>query len=126
MHRARIIRKSLGGGMRQVGVLAAAGLISLDTMTRRLDEDHCNARILAESLARIPGLTIDLESVQTNIVRFQLNGGKLASGLVAGLKKRGILVSSTGPDAIRLVTHHDVDRAQCEKAAAQIAEELSQ
>ena len=54
--------------MRQVGVLAAAGLVSLDTMTRRLDEDHCNARILAESLARIPGLTIDLESVQTNIV----------------------------------------------------------
>ncbi len=126
MQRARIIRKSLGGGMRQVGVLAAAGLISLDTMTNRLDEDHRNARLLAESLAKVPGLTVDLESVQTNIVRFQLKDGKLASDLVAGLKRRGILVTSTGPDAIRLVTHHDVDRAQCEQAAAQIAEELSQ
>jgi threonine aldolase len=126
MQRARIIRKSLGGGMRQVGVLAAAGLVSLDTMTRRLDDDHRNARILAESLAQIPSLAVDLESVQTNIVRFQLEGGKLASELVAGLKRRGILVGSTGPDAIRLVTHHDVDRAQCEQAAAQIAEELSQ
>jgi threonine aldolase len=125
MHRARIIRKSLGGGMRQVGVVAAAGLISLDTMTGRLGEDHRNARVLAESLAEIPGLTIDLESVQTNIVRFHLKGGKLASELVAGLRRRGILVSSTGPDAIRLVTHHDVDRAQCEQAAVQIAEELS-
>lgn len=126
MHRARVIRKSLGGGMRQVGVLAAAGLVSLDTMTTRLEQDHRNARLLAESLARIPGCTVDLESVQTNIVRFQLNAGKGASDLVARLKRRGILVGSTGPDAIRLVTHHDVDRAQCEQAAAQIAEELSQ
>jgi threonine aldolase len=112
--------------MRQVGVLAAAGRISLDTMTKRLDEDHRNARILAESLARIPGLAVDLESVQTNIVRFQLQAGQGAPDLVARLKQRGILVGSTGPDAIRLVTHHDVDRVQCEKAAAQIAEELSQ
>ena len=67
-----------------------------------------------------------MESVQTNIVRFQMKGGKVAAELVAGLKRRGILVSSTGPDAIRLVTHHDVDRAQCERAAAQIAEELAQ
>jgi threonine aldolase len=95
-------------------------------MTKRLKEDHRNARILAESLAGIPGLTVDLESVQTNIVRFQLNGGNRASDLVARLKRRDILVGSTGPDAIRLVTHHDVDRVQCEQAAAQIAEELSQ
>ena len=126
MHRARIIRKSLGGGMRQVGVLAAAGLTALETMTTRLEEDHRNARLLAESLARIPGLTVDLESVQTNIVRFQLAAGKGAPEFVAKLKRRGILAGSTGPDAIRLVTHHDVDRSQCELAAAQIAEELSQ
>jgi threonine aldolase len=126
MHQARIIRKSLGGGMRQVGVLAAAGLVSLDTMTARLDEDHRNARLLAESIAGIPGLTVDLESVQTNIVRFQLNSGHGASDAVARLKRRGILVGSTGVDSIRLVTHHDVDRAQCEKAAAQIKEEFSQ
>jgi threonine aldolase len=126
MHRARIIRKSLGGGMRQVGVLAAAGLVSLDTMTTRLEEDHRNARMLAESLGEVPGLAIDLESVQTNIVRFHLTAGTTASELVARLKRRGILVGSTGPHAIRLVTHHDVDRVQCERAAAQIEEELSQ
>jgi threonine aldolase len=126
MHRARIIRKSLGGGMRQVGVLAAAGLVSLDTMTTRLEEDHRNARMLAESLGEVPGLAIDLEGVQTNIVRFHLTAGTTASELVARLKRRGILVGSTGPYAIRLVTHHDVDRVQCERAAAQIAEELSQ
>jgi threonine aldolase len=125
MRYARIVRKALGGGMRQVGVLAAAGLVSLETMTDRLEDDHRNARLLAESLARIPQVTIDLESVQTNIVRFQLNSGTSASELVARLKRRGILVGNTGPDAIRLVTHHDVDRAQCEQAAAQIAAELS-
>ena len=126
MHRARIIRKSLGGGMRQVGVLAAAGLVSLDSMTTRLEEDHHNARILADSLAEIPGLTIDMESVQTNIVRLHLPAGMAAPDLAARLKRRGILVGSTGPDAIRMVTHHDVDRAQCERAAAQIAEEILQ
>jgi threonine aldolase len=125
MRCARIVRKALGGGMRQVGVLAAAGLIALDTMTDRLEEDHRNARLLAESLARIPEVTIDLESVQTNIVRFQLSAGKGAPELVARLKRRGILVGNTGPDAIRLVTHHDVDRTQCEQAVAQIAAELS-
>ncbi len=126
IQRARIIRKTLGGGMRQVGVLAAAGLVALETMTTRLAEDHRNARLLAETLAGIPGVAIDLAGVQTNIVRFQLRAGKGAPELVAGLKRRGILAGSTGPDSIRLVTHHDVDRASCEYAAAQIVEEFAQ
>jgi threonine aldolase len=126
MRRARVIRKSLGGGMRQVGVLAAAGLISLETMTTRLEEDHANARLLAESLAQVPGIVIDLETVQTNIVRLRLTAGQGAPELVARLKRRGILVGNTGPDSIRLVTHHDVDRTQCEQATAQIAAELQQ
>ncbi|HZC42645.1 MAG TPA: low specificity L-threonine aldolase, partial [Acidobacteriaceae bacterium] len=71
-------------------------------------------------------LTIDMESVQTNIVRLHLPAGMAAPDLAARLKRRGILVGSTGPDAIRMVTHHAVDRAQCERAAAQIAEELLQ
>lgn len=122
---ARIFRKALGGGMRQVGVLAAAGLVALDTMTERLAEDHGNARLLAESLATVKGVSIDLAGVQTNIVIFKLTGGKIALDVVAGLKRRGILCGNIGPDAVRLVTHHDVNRSQCQQAASQIADELS-
>lgn len=110
--------------MRQAGILAAAGLVALDTMTARLADDHANARLLAESLAQAPGVSIDLDGVQTNIVIFRLTGGKSAPKLVAGLKRRGVLAANFGPHAIRLVTHHDVDRAQCQDAAARIGEEL--
>ena len=122
---ARIFRKALGGGMRQVGVLAAAGLVALDTMTERLAEDHANARLLAESLATVKGVSIDQTGVQTNIVIFKLTGGKIALDVVAGLKRRGILCGNIGPDAVRLVTHRDVSRSQCQQAASQIADELS-
>ncbi len=124
--RARIFRKALGGGMRQVGILAAAGLVALDTMTERLTEDHANARLLAESLAETRGITVDPARVQTNIVIFHLSNGKSAPELVTRLKRRGVLAGNVGPHAIRLVTHHDVDRSQCEIAARTIAEELSQ
>ena len=123
--RARVFRKALGGGMRQAGILAAAGLVSLDTMTERLAEDQANARLLAESLAKIPGVSIDLENVQTNIIRFHLTEKVSAAKIVAGLKRRGILAGDFGPHAIRLVTHHDVSRAQCEEAAERIREELA-
>ncbi|HEX4022933.1 MAG TPA: GntG family PLP-dependent aldolase [Acidobacteriaceae bacterium] len=123
--RARIFRKALGGGMRQVGVLAAAGLVALDTMTARLAEDHANARLLAESLADLPGMAVDLASVQTNIIIFQLRNGNGALSLVDALKQRGVLASALGPDSIRLVTHHDVDRAACRQAAAILAELLT-
>lgn len=125
IERARVFRKALGGGMRQVGVLAAAGLIALESMTKRLAEDHANARLLAESLVDVSGVTVDLAAVQTNIVIFKLSGGKNAPDFVAALKRRGVLAGNVGPDAVRLVTHHDVARAQCQRAAAQIAEELS-
>ena len=123
--RARVFRKALGGGMRQVGILAAAGLVALNTMTERLTEDHANARLLAESLARTPGISIDPARVQTNIVIFRLTGGGSAPDIVAGLKRRGLLAGNVGPHAIRLVTHRDVDRSQCECAARIIAQELS-
>jgi threonine aldolase len=124
MERARIYRKALGGGMRQAGILAAAGLIALERGLGRLHEDHANARLLAESLSRMEGVAIDVESVETNIVIFRLTGERSAAELVARLKARGILASAFGPDAIRLVTHLDVDRAACVTAAEALREEI--
>jgi threonine aldolase len=124
MERARIYRKALGGGMRQAGVLAAAGLIALERGPGRLHEDHANARLLAEALSRIEGVAIDAESVETNIVIFRLTGRLGAVELVERLKARGILASAFGPDAIRLVTHLDVDRAACVTAAEALKEEI--
>jgi threonine aldolase len=120
--RARLFRKALGGGMRQAGVLAAAGLIALEQGPKRLHEDHANARLLAETLAEIPGVSIDPESVETNIVIFSLDGTRRPAELVARLKERGILISALGHNLIRLVTHLDVDRAACVTAADAIAE----
>ena len=124
MERARIYRKALGGGMRQAGILAAAGLIALEEMPARLHEDHANARLLAETLSHIEGVAIDLDAVESNIVVFQLTGGMTAAELVARLKARGILASTVGPQAIRLVTHHDVGRAACVRAAEALTEEI--
>ncbi len=124
MKRARTFRKALGGGMRQAGILAAAGLIALEQMPARLHEDHANARLLAEALAHIEGVIIDLEAVETNIVVFRLAEGASAAEVVARLKVRGILASAVGPDAIRLVTHHDVDRAACIAATEAMTEEI--
>ena len=103
--RARKYRKMLGGGMRQAGVLAAPGLIALDSMRLRLAEDHDNARKLAEGLARL-GAGVDLDSVQTNIIRFQVPIA--ADDFVRRLADRGVLANTTGPDTIRFVTHFDV------------------
>ncbi|GGA60546.1 threonine aldolase [Edaphobacter acidisoli] len=122
IERARIFRKALGGGMRQAGVLAAAGLIALNEMPKRLHEDHANARLLAEAVAGLPGVEIDLECVQTNIVIFSLCDGD-AGAFVAALKQRGVLASAIGPHAVRFVTHYDVSREACERAAG-IASEL--
>jgi threonine aldolase len=121
--RARLVRKALGGGMRQVGVLAAAGLIALEKMPARLGEDHANARWLAEKLAQVPGLRVDLKKVQTNIVIFELDE-KLGTGaeLSRRLAERGVLANpATTVQSLRLVTHMDVDRAGCERAVREIA-----
>ena len=116
--RARIYRKALGGGMRQAGVLAAAGLIALEEMTVRLVEDHANARFLAETIAKCSGVEIDLAAVQTNIVIFALRNQGDAPALVAKLKEKGILSSAIGPHHVRLVTHYDVTREDCDVCAS--------
>jgi threonine aldolase len=121
--KARVFRKALGGGMRQAGVLAAAGLIALEEGPKRLAEDHANARLLAEAVAEVPGVEIDLTDVETNIVIFKLTGGD-AAGFVAELKRKGVIASAIGPDAVRFVTHCDVSREDCVKAASLAVEVL--
>lgn len=117
MDRARIIRKGLGGGMRQAGILAAAGLIALEEGPQRLHEDHANARLLAERLAEAPQFEIDPDAVQTNIVIFRVLGRGDAAGFVGKLKARGILAGTVGRNKVRFVTHRDVSRTACEEAA---------
>jgi threonine aldolase len=113
----RLLRKRLGGGMRQAGVLAAAGLISLEKMPERLDEDHANARYLALELAGMRGISIDPSCVQTNILIVDVAGTGLSPATVsAELKTRGVLANAATSTAIRMVTHYDVSRADCERA----------
>jgi len=121
---ARLFRKALGGGMRQAGVLAAAGLVALEEGPKRLKEDHANARLLAEALSHMENVAIDLDSVETNIVIFRVTGGLKAADLTARLKARGILATAFTHDSVRLVTHLDVDRGACVSAADAIAEEI--
>jgi threonine aldolase len=122
---ARIHRKALGGGMRQAGILAAAGLIALHEMPKRLGKDHANARLLAEAVAAHPKVAeIDLDAVQTNIVIFKLRNEGDAAGFTAALKQKGVLVSAIGPHAVRFVTHYDVDHAACKQAASLVSDEL--
>jgi threonine aldolase len=105
---ARIWRKRLGGGMRQIGILAAAGLIALEEGPKRLHEDHKNARILAEGLARLPGISIEVDRVVTNIVIFDIAGtGKPSTEIVEQLKEQDILAVGFG-NLIRMVTHLDI------------------
>jgi threonine aldolase len=124
--RARGYRKRLGGGMRQAGVLAAAGLIALEEMPHRLGEDHANARFLAGELAKLPGIQIDPARVQTNIVIFDVTGTGLATtDLTVALKPRGVLMNGINPRQMRAVTHFDVSRQQCASAIGAISEVLS-
>jgi threonine aldolase len=109
IERARRCRKMLGGGMRQVGYLAAAGIYALEHHVERVAEDHANARRLAEGLAEIPALEIDPGQVVTNLVYFRFKAGpQKAQEVVAELKARGILIVLLGPDRARAVTHLDV------------------
>ena len=129
IEQARVHRKALGGGMRQAVFWRRRDLIALHEMPKRLDEDHANARLLAEAVAAHPkAAEIDLEAVQTNIVIFKLRGktqnGGDAAAFTAALKQKGVLVSAIGPHSVRFVTHYDVDRAACEKAAAIVSEQL--
>ena len=117
--RARQVRRMVGGGMRQAGVIAAAGVVALERMIERLSEDHENARLLAAELATLPGIGLDPASVQTNIVAFDLDGWE-PPDFLAALKDVGVLAVPFGPHRIRMVTHNDVSREDVEAALERI------
>jgi threonine aldolase len=131
MEQGRLYRKRLGGGMRQAGVLAAAGLIALEQMPARLGEDHANAKLLAQGLAALPGVSIDPAKVVTNIVIFDIGTHvNRASALepdafVAAARDRGVLLSGVGGTRMRMVTHLDVSREDCERALKALASILA-
>ena len=125
IERCRSIRKMLGGGMRQAGVLAAAGLIALEKGPKRLQIDHDNAKVLATQLATIPGITLNAAKVQTNIVIFDLKkSGWSSSDFLQAIAKRNVLAVPVDSEKVRMVTHLDVDRNDVEKAAAVVREVL--
>jgi len=121
--RARRVRKMLGGGMRQVGAVAAAGIVALETMIDRLAEDHAHARYLAERLAELPGVEIDPAAVETNIVVFTLREGT-ADEFLPRLAQAGVLATNFGPRRIRLVTHYGIERRHIDAAVARLARVL--
>jgi threonine aldolase len=123
IERCRVIRKTLGGGMRQVGVLAAAGLVALEEGPKLLPMDHENAQLLAQGLAEIPGIQIDPKTVQTNIVIFDVGRARFgASQFVEKLTQRKVLTGAVDATRVRVVTHRDVSRADCEQAVRVIGE----
>lgn len=126
IEKAHIGRKLLGGGMRQIGILAAAGLIALEETPKILHRDHENARYLANGLAKIKGVAIDPKKVATNIVIFDVRAtGRTADDICSDLGKHQILCGSSDKYAIRMVTHYDVDRAGIDRALAATSEVIS-
>ncbi|HLY63630.1 MAG TPA: GntG family PLP-dependent aldolase [Terriglobia bacterium] len=122
---AHTMRKMLGGGMRQAGVLAAAGLIALEETPQRLHVDHENARFIAHALAEIPGIAINPAKVVSNILFFDVTETGLTSfELSKRLAAQNILANGLSPESMRMVTHFDVDRAGCERAIRVLAEVL--
>lgn len=123
IEKAHVHRKMLGGGMRQAGVLAAAGLIALEETPKILHRDHENAKYLAERLATVPGISIDPAKVVTNILIFDVQQtGKTGATISEELKKRGVLANATDKFLVRMVTHYDVDRAGIDRAIAAMNE----
>ena len=106
---ARGIRKGLGGGMRQAGIIAAAGIVALETMVNRLQEDHTNARLLADGIADLSGIILDPESIKTNIIYFDMDDAAMESAdFLAALSTKGIQFFDTGPRRFRMVTHYGI------------------
>jgi threonine aldolase len=123
---ARRNRKLLGGGMRQAGIIAAPGIVALDKMIARLSEDHDNARRLAEGIAEIPGLSIDLSMVKTNIIYFDvMNEGITAEQVRIELEKKGVKALLTGPARFRMVTHYGIDVEDVDKTIAALKEVMT-
>jgi threonine aldolase len=124
--KGRLYRKRLGGGMRQVGVLAAACLVALEDSPRKLAADHANAHFLAEGLARIAGIQIDPHKVATNIVVFDISGtGKRPAAISVLLKRDSVLINGINERQMRAVTHYDITREDCAHALAAIAEAVA-
>ena len=125
MDRGRLYRKALGGGMRQAGILAAAGLIALEHGPQKLARDHENAKFLAAELSRIPGIRIDPAKVQTNILICDTSAsGITGAEMSKRLAERNLLASAYGPYIIRFVTHLDISREQCARALEIVASVL--
>jgi threonine aldolase len=111
IEKARKTRKILGGGMRQAGIIAAPGIIALNTMVQRLQKDHQNARLLAERLNKIGGLSVNLATVQTNIIQVNVSGlGIPASQFAEAAKEQGVLFLPIDTRRVRMVTHKDIRR----------------
>jgi threonine aldolase len=124
--KARRVRKMFGGGMRQVGILAAAAIHALDNHVARLADDHRNARLLGQAIADTPGLQLDPPEVETNLVWFHVDPAwTTAAKVAATLKQHGVLVHTSGPQTLRACTHLDVSAAQAERAAEVIRQTLT-
>ncbi|HEY5728508.1 MAG TPA: low-specificity L-threonine aldolase [Anaerolineales bacterium] len=127
MARARHLRKMLGGGMRQAGVIAAAGIVSLENMTIRLGEDHSRAKVLAEGLRQIKGIVVDENSPFTNMIYFNLGDTVSINShqIAEKMKGHGVLVDAEHPRRFRLVTHYWIDDDAVEKSISAFAKTLN-
>jgi threonine aldolase len=117
------MRKLLGGGMRQAGVIAAPGIVALTDMVARLADDHRNARILADGVASLPGVVLDPPEVDTNIVVFRMPGVAQAEAFEVALEREGVLVSNFGGGRLRVVTHDGISEADC-RAAVEVMQRV--
>jgi threonine aldolase len=125
IERARMVRKSWGGGMRQVGIIAAAGIYALEHNVERLKEDHENARLLARGLSEVPGISIDPSAVETNIVIFDVTGtGMSAAGFSEALRGQGVLMLPAGRSQVRAVTHLHIEKHHIERSLEVIEQVL--
>jgi threonine aldolase len=123
---ARRIRKVLGGGMRQTGIIAAAGIVALDEMRDRLAEDHANASLFAEEISKVPGIEVDLKNVQTNIVFFDITDNRIEDAVfINKLEEKGIRLLPLGPSHFRIVTHFGITEEDIEKTLQVLKEIMS-
>ena len=119
--KARKARKVLGGGMRQAGIIAAAGIVALEKLVDRLEEDHRNAKRLAEGISKIQGVAVNMERVQTNMVLFDISGLGVADELfLSKLKENGVLALANAKNKVRMVTHRGIEKEHIEKAVAAV------
>jgi len=122
IEKARKMRKVLGGGMRQAGIIAAAGIVALETMIDRLAEDHANAKRLANGIAKVEGIAVDMERVQTNMVLLDISGlGVTDEVFLSKLQNKGVFALTTAKNKVRLVTHRGIEREHIETAVDAIA-----